>query len=541
MPYVIELISIGGDFYPVLKSAATQLNGLQEEFQFRLTSEGHRKDALEFRNDSYISTDIWEFLKGQRNKYGGNRSYIIAFINAPLKSLSLGNLFGSHEASNGLAAVTLHNRAQYVREEKLYCCYYLIRYALSFVNPTIKSHNDPARAFCYFHQKKDDKREIRVSMNSGRLCDVCSKQLDNPPNDGVCKKPSADELEALRTMRTFVAGEYPYAVVMKGGGVKGLAFASALVELEKYFWFDRHVGTSAGAIAAILLAANYSPADLVGILQQKDFRQFMDARLWKIPFNLLFKNGLFPGEHFRTWIAGLIGTKSGKMAETKMSDLNGALLYASRWGTGTVIFDSSGERKDTVAAFAARCSMSIPIFFFPQMVDGRRAFDGGMRNNFPLKKFLEDHPWKPFVALYLGKRDDRNKRWLGSELLDIWMDGEERQTVDQHKSNVVVIDTSPIGTVDFRLNESEKQFLLNVGKAAALRFLRDRKVEDGPDEQTVQSAEQAAESSRTQVRKSRNRRRLWSFLIVVVVAVVFYFIAPKIWSTISTLWAALHK
>jgi predicted acylesterase/phospholipase RssA len=75
-------------------------------------------------------------------------------------------------------------------------------------------------------------------------------------------------------MRLVVSGEYPYAVVMKGGGVKGLAFASALHEIAEYFWFDRHVGTSAGAIAAVLLAAGYSPNDLVRVLSEKKFRDF---------------------------------------------------------------------------------------------------------------------------------------------------------------------------------------------------------------------------------------------------------------------------
>jgi hypothetical protein len=361
-------MSIGGDFYPLLMSAADCLNGLQAEFEFRPTAERLRTTATVFRQDKYVSTEIWKFLEDHRAHYGGNRPYIIGFVNAPLESPSLENLFGSHRAGNGFAVVTLHNSAQYVKEEKRYCCYYLIRYAMSFVNPTIKSHNDPARAFCYFH-KKIAKLEIRISMDSGRLCDSCAQQVVDPPGRA---KVSAEEVEALRKMREFVTGQYPYAIVMKGGGVKGLAFASALVELEKYFWFDRHVGTSAGAIAAMLLAANYSPVELVEILGAKNFQEFKDAPIWRRPFNLLLKNGLFPGENFRLWIADLIGRKTGKIGETKMKDLNGALVYASRFGSGTIVFDSIGERQDSVAAFATRCSMSIPLFFFPQMVDGMR-------------------------------------------------------------------------------------------------------------------------------------------------------------------------
>jgi predicted acylesterase/phospholipase RssA len=539
MAYVIELMSIGEDLYPLLESSAKRLNGVQREFEFRLTTEAQRSIGLTFKRATYLTTDIWAFLNEQKKTFGGNRPYIIAFINARLKSSELGNIFGSHEAKKyGLAVVTVHDSGQYVKEEKRYCSYYMVRYALSFVNPSIKSHNDPTRASCYFH-KKLYKPDIRLSMDTGEICDECAHKLDNPPVDGVSKVLSADERAALSTMRAVVSGDNPFAIIMKGGGVKGLAFASALIELEKHFWFDRHVGTSAGAITAVLLAASYSPSELVAILRAKNFREFMDAKLWKIPFNLILKGGLFPGEHFREWIAGLLGTKTGKVGETLMSDLNGAVIYASRWGPGTLVFDSTGERKDTVAAFATRCSMAIPVFFSPEYIDGRKAYDGGVRNNFPVSKFLNDHPGKPFIALYLGKRDERNRRFMGSELLDIVIDGEERNVVDANRESIVVIDTSPIGTVDFRLQDMEKDFLLKVGRASALQFLRDRKLDDGPDDAVVRNAHEESEASRIAVCQMRKKRR-WRRIVGVLLILVMFFIA-RYWGLLVMLWSALRR
>lgn len=317
-----------------------------------------------------------------------------------------------------------------------------------------------------------------------------------------------------------MSGDYPHAIVMKGGGVKGLAFAAALVELEKHFWFDRHVGVSAGAIAAVLLAAGYLPTELVNVLSRKNFRDFIDARAWKVPLNLLFKRGCYPGEGFRIWIATLIDAKVPKQSEVLMKDLNGALIYACRRGPGTVVFDSQGERKDTSAAFAARCSMSIPLVFIPQMVDGRRVYDGGLRNNFPVSRFLTDHPGQPFVALYLGQKDNNNRKWMGSELLDIVIDGEETQTVDANAESVVVIDTSPVGTIDFGLGQVEKDFLLKIGRASALRFLLRRKLDDGPSERDVADAEREAEQSRAAVRQLRKyrwrRRAIFGALLIAV-------------------------
>jgi predicted acylesterase/phospholipase RssA len=529
MPYKIELMAIGEDIYPLLQRAATALNGVQDQFEFHLSSAAQRPEGISFKRSTYTTTEIWEFLRDQRRRFGGLRPYIIAFVTRPLRSPRFSGLFGSHEAEEGLAVVTTSDAAQYVREITRYCCYYLVRYALSFINPHIRSHEEASRKACYFHFKRY-KPEIRESMDSGTICDPCRARLYDPPaDDRAAHRPSVEEREALDKMFAYVAGNLPYAIIMKGGGVKGLAFAGALLELEQFYWFDRHVGASAGAIAAVLLAASYTPRELTTLLREKSFRDFMDAPRWKIPLNLLRSRGCFPGETCRRWIADLLSRKIPQLAEVRMSALNGALIYAARQGSGTLTFDSRGERKDTVAAFAARCSMSIPFFFFPVTVDGRRVFDGGLRNNFPLSRFLAQEPRTNFIALYLGKPDNSNSRGLISgDLLDIVIEGEERSTVDAHRDKVIVIDTSPIGTIDFNLANIEKEFLLRIGKAAALKFLHAQNFDDGPSQAEVTSAENEAEASRRAVIKKRRRnRKFWLLLLFLIVVCAAIFAAAS--------------
>jgi predicted acylesterase/phospholipase RssA len=477
MAYLIELMSIGEDQYQLLEAAANSLNAVQQEFQFRLTSVSQRPPGISFGRSSYNTPDVWEFLKKHKSDFHGNRPFIIAFVNAPLASPKLKNLFGSHRAEDGMAVVTLYQSTQYVSEAKRYCCYYLVRYAMSFANPLLQSHAVDELKNCYFH-RKIYKPEIRLSMDSAHVCDDCMTSLQKPADPNIGKPLSVEEHEALKSMMSVVSGDYPYALIMKGGGVKGLAFAGALKELEKYFWFDVHVGASAGAITAVLLAANYSPSELIQLLMDKSFREFMDASIVRIPFNLLVRQGIFPGEHFMEWMSDLLRKKIQGIGDIKMRDLpramnnsgKDAVIYACRAGTGTVVFDSRGERKDEEAAFAARCSMSIPIFFVAPQIGGRRVYDGGLRNNFPLKRFLEDNDKKPFIALYLGKADNSKRRWLWSELADIWISGEELAAVDSHADSVIVIDTTPIGTVDFKLTVQEKQFLLQVGQSRCTAF-----------------------------------------------------------------------
>ncbi len=61
-----------------------------------------------------------------------------------------------------------------------------------------------------------------------------------------------------------------YDLVLEGGGAKGMAFAGAYDEfVQRGHTIGRLLGTSAGAIAAALLAAGYTPDELLRAMQEK--------------------------------------------------------------------------------------------------------------------------------------------------------------------------------------------------------------------------------------------------------------------------------
>lgn len=505
MPF-IDLLSVGEDSSALLEAAAAQLNCVQDQFEYRVVkpTSALGAQALAYQRDTIVSHELFDWLAEQRGTLGGLSNCHICVVNRPLRSMALGNLFGSHRAEQGMAVATLHDAEQYVRAQVRYCCYFLVRYTLSFVNPTIKSHTEPERKSCYF-SKKLYKPEILDSLESGRLCDTCNQALQAPygPNG---RKPSAEELAALKVLREEVAGLHPRALVMKGGGVKGLAFAGALLELETHYWFDQHVGASAGAIAAVLLAAKYTPTELQAELRATRFSEFKDARWWQIPYNLLFRQGMYPGERFRLWMAELLQRKINKLTEVTMADLRGAVIYACRRGSSTLVFDSAGNLSGFPAAYATRCSMAIPFVFTPESFGGRRVFDGGVRNNFPLKAFLDSYPNKPFVGLYLGWPDHSNRSFLLRDLYEIVLDGEEREVVQQRCDSIVIIDPRPISTIDFDLSRLEQDFLIAQGRACAREFLAARNFQRGPTPGEVAHARQAADALRAEVVRLRRRK-----------------------------------
>lgn len=515
----VEIINIGEDFSEPMLSAMKALNTVQGEFRFLVVPEARRLEGLTFQRDAYTTAEVWEFLEGYRKRVGGQHPFILAFLNRPLSSDRLTNLFGSHSADRGLAVATLYGHVQFVSDPKRYMAYYMVRYLLSFLNPALMSHNDPDRKDCYFH-KKLFKPQIKDSMKSGKICDPCRRELD--------KHTSPEQREALKAMRDVVSGQYPYALIMKGGGIKGLAFAGALLELERHFSFDTFSGASAGAITAVLLGAGYTPTELRQTLAVTSFSAFLDASRPRSAWNLITTYGLYSGDAFERWIRELLSKKIKAMGRIEMKHLHDSIIYACTPGHGTVVFDSRGCNKDVDAAFAARCSMSIPFFFRPMMIEQRRVYDGGMRNNFPVARFLADNPGKPFIALYLGEPlGFRKSQFVLTELLNIWLGGDELGIIDSHRESVAVINPKPISTLNFALDKEETEFLVKVGRAAAMRLVLERKLESAPTQTEVEEAEREVETLRatlTDARVARRRTRLiWLTVLFLAMAVVFFF------------------
>jgi probable HAF family extracellular repeat protein len=322
---------------------------------------------------------------------------------------------------------------------------------------------------------------------------------------------------------------------MKGGGVKGLAFAGAIQELERCYQFDTFVGTSAGAIGAALLAAGTNAGDLERNLREKRFRDFLDGSYWKLPFEFWWSRGIHPADTLINWVRGLLYERLERRNEVLMHDLpKRAVVYASTQRRGEVTFDSWGQHDDITVYNAVRCSMSIPYFFQPQWMDNRRVYDGGLLANFPVQIFLNQErertggaPDPFFVALYLGpeKPPPIKPTSVLADLLAIWIERNDPDLLQKYRDQTVLIDTDPIGTIDFDLDDVEKDFLVLQGRVAALKFLAAQKLLK-EDELTnfgeLQSRAKAAKAAiveRRQQKGHRRKRLIWSISASVAAAV----------------------
>jgi predicted acylesterase/phospholipase RssA/WD40 repeat protein len=300
-----------------------------------------------------------------------------------------------------------------------------------------------------------------------------------------------------------------YALVMKGGGMKGLACVGALSELQRFYHFDLYVGTSAGAIIAALLGAGYTANEMETILRAVNFADFLGER-FKTVTNLLFHGGLFRGTELSNWIDSLLAKKLKSPSRVKFRQLPYQVrIYSCRRDTDALIFDSSHSPQISVA-HAVRCSVAIPLFFTPERDQGLNVFDGGMRHNYPVKKLLEQTPDKKFIGLYLGDPiyTPRNRSII-RDLISISTEATDVEALETHRTNTIIIDPSPISTLDFSLSPEEKTFLLSQGRAAALDFLyANGRIEQAEVSKAIELATQHKVAALAARRKRTSRRKL---------------------------------
>jgi NTE family protein len=307
-------------------------------------------------------------------------------------------------------------------------------------------------------------------------------------------------------------------LVFEGGGVKGIGLVGALSVLEERGYVSQNLaGTSAGAIVATLLAAEYKADELHEIMKNLDFNSFMDKG-WEDhipgagkPLSIILDQGIYEGNKFLEWIRGLLEAKGvrtfrdlihpefkghpkyGYKVQVIVSDLTSKRLLVLPMDA-----DVLGVKPDELdVAQAVRMSMSIPVFFEPvrwknpDTGEQHVIVDGGMLSNFPVWLFdsNEEPEWPTFglrlaepqktntlarelpvdTPSHVGIRATISYLW---SLVATMMAAHDRLYVDQADyARTIPIPVSGVKATDFELSEDKAEELYGNGKVAAKRFL----------------------------------------------------------------------
>jgi NTE family protein len=317
--------------------------------------------------------------------------------------------------------------------------------------------------------------------------------------------------------------------VFEGGGMRGLAFLGALRCMDDLgLRWRKLAGTSAGAITASLLAADFPVDQLEIVMGAIDFRQFTKQKTsrWildndpsddlRSPFKMLLllaiarKLGQYSAEPFRKWLGqDVLSARHVKTfgdvralhpeRELKVvaSDITrGQMLVLP--DDLDVINQGDGERSLKQAlslahsdqfsvAEAVRLSMSIPLFFEPGDLDGRKIVDGGILSNFPLwiydfnplREPEQKCPRWPTFGFRLVETPGQAKPIKGPLGLLLRMFRTMMVARDQYhlsqskKDRVIEIDVTAAGAsvTEFNLSDQKKADLYRLGYQKTKEFL----------------------------------------------------------------------
>ena len=351
-------------------------------------------------------------------------------------------------------------------------------------------------------------------------------------------------------------------LVFEGGGVKGIAYVGATEVLEKKGILSNVVrvgGTSAGAINALLLGLNYSPAETKQILNQLDFRNFLDDTWGTVrdTNRLLTEYGWYKGDFFRSWIGERIAARAGNPDAT-FNDIHNQMDqkgFRELFFVGTNLSTRFAEvfsyehTPRWCVADAVRISMSIPLFFAAKRsMRGDVYVDGGLIDNYPIKmfdreKYVDDKALVRIPPYYQSHNDalraqgkDINPYVFNIETLGFRLDSAKEiavfrdqaepehhkiddlfsyayglvDTVMESQSNqhlhsddwqrTIYIDTLGVATTDFGLNDERKAALAESGRTHTQEYFA------WYDDPKSQPANRPAPQTRKMARKVVRRR-----------------------------------
>lgn len=301
--------------------------------------------------------------------------------------------------------------------------------------------------------------------------------------------------------------------VLAGGGVKGIGHVGAVYALEQAgYRFERVAGSSAGAIVAALIAADYRGEEMAQLMKSLDYMKFKQTdfldRLGTPGkmLSVLLHYGIYSASYLEKWLNDLLMKRNTAcFRDVKLADNSYRLQLTTVDLTTQELLvlpqDLSKFHIDIDSfpiAKAVRMSMSIPIFYEPYVlkdINGQPHYlvDGGLLSNYPIH--LLDDGKQPLLYPTFGFKfadsadcpkcikDCDNIidyiKLIISTLLDAYDNRQiDNAKGDRERSILIssVIQTADgkktVSTTDFDITQKEGEALYQNGVHAASAFLK---------------------------------------------------------------------
>lgn len=233
----IEVLDLRRDRTNLLSAAVKLVNSVQDQYKFSVLDDNKSYDLLFSVHDD---TDIGAFipqLAKRRLEWRGYHPFLLCLFDTAIHDDGVHNLFSVDVASQGFAAVTIHNvDVVLIPTPKLpaYLVFQFAFFALKYSGCDIDFHSEDRQCLFDYREKKQG---IVEAIRRGHICDQCKSELQKKEG-GV----SSDQLTAifamLRTASEIIQEQHVSfskrkSKIFIGSSVEGLDVARAIQrELE---------------------------------------------------------------------------------------------------------------------------------------------------------------------------------------------------------------------------------------------------------------------------------------------------------------------
>lgn len=312
-------------------------------------------------------------------------------------------------------------------------------------------------------------------------------------------------------------------LVFEGGGIRGIAYAGVLKELESSGIIkdiEKVGGTSAGAITALMISLGYSSNEIYEIISETKFQKFNDGEfIFFGGLSRLSENyGWYKGNKFTHWLEKIIEAKTGD-AEITLKELQ-EKKFKQLYVTGTclnkqkLLVFSAETYPQMKVKDAVRISMSIPLYFEAVFIDSTGkvykknkkdknldiVVDGGILGNFPIFLFdstvinASNQPTRipnfKTIGVRLDSDDQIKSDSLNKKLVPININNlsnyltafytiiienlNREQLIPADWERTISVSSVGIGSKIKKLSPKQKMSLINSGESHTQRFLNRR-------------------------------------------------------------------
>lgn len=265
-------------------------------------------------------------------------------------------------------------------------------------------------------------------------------------------------------------------LVLSGGGIKVVSVAGALEKLSSTYKFDHIIGTSAGAILAVIYCFEIKISSIIHIFKEIKLPDLNDISL----HNLVNNYALIKNPELYNTLENIFEkcNISKNITFLELYDLTKKQLDITSFNMHkckTVIFNYQNYPNLKIID-ALNMSCNLPLLFSPIEFEDDFYVDGGILDNYPLTYFPYNDPSVIGIRTLSTEKFELDcfEDYLHCIFKTLVSANDSLQS-NHNKNQSIDIIVNNVSVIDFGINYDEILELFQLGINAAEQFLIEKK------------------------------------------------------------------